>query len=338
MSTLRTVNFNPENALILKELFMKHASNMTSISKAYTIEQILEIIDECLLIGMFTTEEEIIWIINFVISAYKQLLSNLSEKLSIEDFSKSKLSTILDASSIAISVIETILMKYIQSTNDVENNIMANMKPFLEISLQQMTTISSGKLLECCSKFDTMLIAMVSRLIIFNTLFVMNLLMNLGVNLGQFIIGWINRMDHISTHYGRRLNLLAILNIMPFLGADLLQAYFGKLMEYVLPLIENFIYTKQSNANISSSSSTLTPTKPIKHESVRKDTSQNERKAELRRNDTIANIEIDVYFYEKYGQLCKTMNLTHIQMRSLLEKNGNLSIILDKIINHAQIT
>ncbi|MDR3549186.1 MAG: hypothetical protein P4M11_13155 [Candidatus Pacebacteria bacterium] len=79
--------------------------------------------------------------------------------------------------------------------------------------------------------------------------------------MAQFLNGWIAKMDYIATHYGRRLNLLAVLSILPYLDVALLQVYMKRLMPYVLPLVENYIYTKESKGAKPSSSAALTPTK-----------------------------------------------------------------------------
>ena len=82
---------------------------------------------------------------------------------------------------------------------------------------------------------------------------------NIGIPITQFISGWINKMDYIATHYGRRLNLLAILSILPYLSIVLLQMYLPKLIFYVLPLIENYIYMKEAKSERNPNATSLSP-------------------------------------------------------------------------------
>eukprot|EP01022_Parablepharisma_sp_SALTPOND_P000965 TRINITY_DN105352_c3_g1_i1.p1 TRINITY_DN105352_c3_g1~~TRINITY_DN105352_c3_g1_i1.p1 ORF type:complete len:1150 (-),score=111.95 TRINITY_DN105352_c3_g1_i1:28-3477(-) len=336
---LRTATATPEALMIFKQIFMKHAGNLQMVTKEYVLETIFEIVDESLIIDIFTTEEEVAGVVNFGTDAYKKLLNALQQKLQAGAHAADKLTNIMEANAAVVSVLETIFIKYVQPTGTVENAIMIALKPFIEFAIQQVATMTSTTDLQYSSKFNTTLIAIISRLLVYNVSVMITLMQNMGVHLGQFLSGWINKMDFIATHYGRRLNLLAILSIMPYLGAELMQAYMGKLMEYVLPLVENYIYTKEARGEKRSSSASLTPTKPVKHENSIlkvKDPIQSDRKAAMREDDVIANIELDTYFYMKYEQMCKSMNLTHSQIRSLIEKDGNLANMLDTIINYAQ--
>ncbi len=73
----------------------------------------------------------------------------------------------------------------------------------------------------------------------------------------------------------------------------------------------------------------------MKHESTvikSKDALQSDRKAALRGDDVTANIELDAYFYAKYQDMCKALNIGHEHVRALLEREGNLVTMLDGIL------
>ena len=335
---LRIAETTPDSLNSFRQIFMKHAGNIQMVLKEHVLETIFEIIDESLLVGIFTTEEEVISIVNFATNTYKRLYSVLQQKLQNGTHAADKITAIMEANAAVVSVLETIFIKYIQPTGTVENTIMLSMQPFLEFSIQQTATVVPAEYLQYSSKFNTMLIAMMSRLLVYNAPAVITLMQSMGLPLGEFLRGWVSKMDFIATHYGRRLNLLAILSILPFIGVELLQAFTGKLMGYVLPLVENYIFTKDSRSDKRSSSAALTPTKPVKHDRIapkNRDAAQSDRKAAMRGEDVTANIELDTYFYMKYEQICKMMNLVHTQIRSLIEKEGKLASMLDSIINSA---
>ena len=71
-------------------------------------------------------------------------------------------------------------------------------------------------------------------------------------------------MEYIASHYGRRINLIAIYTILPLLSADVLKQYFSKFLNTTLSLIENFLYMKQTQP---SASALISPIKgiPILH-------------------------------------------------------------------------
>eukprot|EP00826_Nyctotherus_ovalis_P026998 TRINITY_DN21049_c0_g2_i1.p2 TRINITY_DN21049_c0_g2~~TRINITY_DN21049_c0_g2_i1.p2 ORF type:complete len:149 (+),score=39.55 TRINITY_DN21049_c0_g2_i1:182-628(+) len=146
-------------------------------------------------------------------------------------------------------------------------------------------------------------------------------------------------MDYIVTHYTRRLNLLAILSTLPLLSVELLQQYMGTLMEYVVPLVESHVCSKETDGADRSSSCTLTPTKLMGKEREIPRSARwqgNERKTDLLKDDAIANVEIDLYFYMKYEQLGKATNLTHAQLRDMISKEEALTLSLDTLINRIQ--
>ena len=131
----------------------------------------------------------------------------------------------------------------------------------IELLIQQTTMIYTPDQLKYSTKFNTSLIAIISRLLVHSTPVILMLLSSLGIAMEQFLSGWINKMDFIGTHYGRRLNFLGIVSVLPYFKLELMQTYFRKLMPYVLPLIENYILTKDSSNPKPSTSAALTPTK-----------------------------------------------------------------------------
>jgi len=332
---LRRMNANEESVMIVKELFVSHASSMQNIVQTDIAEHMLNIVDEYLMINAFNTEQELFNIISFVLHCYKHQLSKIKKKLEKEEINKGKLAGRLSVGEAVMSILKTIIIKYIQPIGKLEGNAMIAIKPFMELILQQLASIPSAKIAECSAKFDTALIAVIGRLLVLDAQAVLIVLQNVGVDVRQFLMGWISRMDHISTHYARRLNLLGILSLLPLLGIELLQNYMGKLMEYVLPLVGNYIETKDTNGAKKSTSSTLTPTKHLSIDTRFMRTQRwmrNERKIDLYKDDTTANIEIDYYFYMKYEQLCKATNLTHVQIKNLMQES--LTTVLEAIINH----
>lgn len=92
---------------------------MNSITKIHILEQVFEIIDELLLMNLFTTESEVISIISLALKAYIKL-----------DFANVILQAaeitwaLVDTSGAIISVLETIFIKYIQNSGRMDTPIM----------------------------------------------------------------------------------------------------------------------------------------------------------------------------------------------------------------------
>jgi len=333
---LRAATVTEENIGLYKAMFLKHSGNLQNVTKEYILESIFEIIDELLLIGVFNTADEIISIINFATNAHKRLCNSLTQKIQTGSHAADKLCAIMEANACVISVLETIFIKYVQnSVGSLENPILGALKPVIECLLQEIIAPIKEEVLQYSNKFNTVSIALICRVLCFNAEGVISLIGTLGFTQEQFINGWLNKMNYIATHYGRRLNLLGIMGVLCCLSPDIIKKYFAQLMNFVLPLVENNILTKDSRESKRSNSSTLTPTKQNKVSIVKnKDMMQSERKQILRSEDLTANLELDNYFFIKYEQLCKALNVTHLQIRSLLENEGKLASTLDSIISY----
>ena len=309
---LRTVEINMEGGVLLKNLFIKFAGSLQTISNKQVIESVFEIIDESILIGIFVTEEEILNILTFSNNIYSRFFEMLQQKI-IEQ-KMDELVPIMETSAAIISVYETIFIKYIQS--NTTSNLTKAIKPSIELLFKQIVPIIHFKDLEFSSRFNGMLIAMISRLLIFDAQAMLGLIQSLGLTLEQVIGGWINKMDYIGNHYGRKLNVLAIITLMPSLSIGVLQSYLKKLLEYVIPLVHNCISIKTSS-----------------FERIVLKTRDALRKQKMRQEDPIANIELDKYFYEKFGQMCKTNNFTYEQIKDLLKGDKMLMQMFEEINN-----
>lgn len=322
-----------------KALFAEYAQKMESASKGDAVEVILQILEEYLMIGLFNTEQELIYIIDYVLRAYNSQVAKLQGKLLKEGMNNAKLKSTLSACEAAMAILETIVIMYVQPIGKLEGNAMIAIKPFIELILRQMASSPSAKIAECSTKFDTSLIAVICRLLVIDAQAMLHLVYSASVDLSHFLSGWTSRMDYIVTHYTRRLNLLAVLSILPLLSVELLRTYMGTLLEYVVPLVESHVCSKETDGAKRSSSCTLTPTKLMAKEREIPRSAKwqgSERKTDLLKDDTVANIEIDLYFYMKYEQLMKATNLTHAQIKELISKEEALVFSLDALISRVQ--
>ncbi|MDR3549187.1 MAG: hypothetical protein P4M11_13160 [Candidatus Pacebacteria bacterium] len=98
------------------------------VTKELVLESIFEIIDECTLIGLFSSEEEVVSIVGFATNTYKRLCSLLPQKLSSGEHAADKVSAAMDANTAVVSVLETIFIKYVQPTGTTESATMGAVK------------------------------------------------------------------------------------------------------------------------------------------------------------------------------------------------------------------
>jgi hypothetical protein len=306
---LRTVDINIDGGVLLKNLFVKFAGSLQTINNKQVMESVFEIIDESILIGIFITEDEILNILTFSTNIYSRLFEMLQQNM--VEHKMNELVKTMETSAAIISVYETIFIKFIQS--NMNPNLTKAIRPSIEFLFKQLIPIIPFKDLEFSSRFNAMLIAMISRLLIRDPHGMLELVQSLGFNLEQLIGGWVNKMDYIGNHYGRKLNVLAIMTLMPFLSIGVLQGYLKKLLEYVIPFVHNYISTK-----LSSQRAVLKTRDAL-------------RKQKMRQEDQLVNIELDAYFYNKFSQMCKTNNLTYEQIKDLLKEDENLVTMFEEI-------
>eukprot|EP00826_Nyctotherus_ovalis_P056159 TRINITY_DN7531_c0_g1_i2.p1 TRINITY_DN7531_c0_g1~~TRINITY_DN7531_c0_g1_i2.p1 ORF type:complete len:114 (+),score=22.16 TRINITY_DN7531_c0_g1_i2:110-451(+) len=111
------------------------------------------------------------------------------------------------------------------------------------------------------------------------------------------------------------------MTLMPYLSVGALQSCLKKLLEHVVPLVHNYISIKQS---------------PTPHIVKTRDALQSERKQKIRLEDPIASIELDRCFCDKFGQMCKTHNLTYEQIKDLLKEDESLLRMFEEIFAYAK--
>lgn len=185
--------------------------------------------------------------------------------------------------------------------------------------------------MQYASKYYTCLIALIARVIICDPNFLYHgFLQNINVHPTNFLNGWIHKMDFMTSHYGRKMNSLAILSLLPCLAGDIVQTYFVKLMSYAVPLIENFIYMKSSAPQKS------TNLLPFAHNKSKqnKDKSQSDRKDEIKSEDAISKIVLDVFFCQKCQEMCQSLNINYEQIRKLIESDARTLNLFDVILFH----
>ena len=97
---------------------------MQQIVKPHVLEEVYEIVQECVLMDMLTTEAELLGIVGFATHCYKRTSGAISQNEQTHELSHDKISAMLDSISTAISIFEAIFIKYVQSSCSLDNRIL----------------------------------------------------------------------------------------------------------------------------------------------------------------------------------------------------------------------
>ncbi len=97
---------------------------MQQIVKPYVLEDVYDVVQECVLMDMFTTEEEVAGIVGFATHRYKRTSDTLQQNEQTHALSNDKANAMIDANAGAICILETIIIKYVQPSPTPDNRIL----------------------------------------------------------------------------------------------------------------------------------------------------------------------------------------------------------------------
>lgn len=154
----------------------------------------------------------------------------------------------MERKELIIKVLIVIFMKYLESSDAQDNSELFEIfeKGFM-IAVEEIATENFDPGMQHLSSYLTQLLVLFDRGIILSEEFRRNIFECQDQEKTiQFIEKWFDKMSYLMLNFARRINQIAIINVLPLLNKESLSIVFPKMAPLVFSAIESDIYIKQT--------------------------------------------------------------------------------------------
>jgi hypothetical protein len=199
---------------------------------------------------------------------------------------------------------------------EVLNFALVALKDFLTSICGYFCDFKVHKNLPSSSVFYTVAVTFINRAITVNREnFIHSVIEPLcaskGISFGHFVEAWFNKMEMIVSQESRRINLVAIYNLLPYYNAELLQKWFGEIGRLTFTILESHLHIKL----LSHDTRYCSPSKVSHYQVISTKVKINmmekvsQRMESLKREDSLLDLDIIDLFWTSLHQTQKALNI-----------------------------
>jgi len=209
----------------MKALFAKYFQAIIAQNQPYELAMGLNIIEEYLLAGLIGSDDYA-GIIKMIEDLYKNTLVD------------SPTEEVFEVKAAILGMVSTIFLIFLENKATQDLSLFHNL---LFLLLQDMFKAHTGPSCRAYRIFRTMVLTIVNRFIILDLESILNILQSNNVNFYDFINLWVSGMNSLSSKPAMRLNVLAIIQIVPHMNdKEAFLTHFSMFLKHTLAEVEDF--------------------------------------------------------------------------------------------------
>jgi hypothetical protein len=189
----------------------------------------------------------------------------------------------------------------------------------------------ASKTIPSSSIYFTQLLSYLNRLIVVSReFFTQQVLPQLsqtrGYSTTHFVEAWFSKMDFLVSQEARRINLLAIYNLLPYFSAELVQRTFQQVGQLTFSQLDSYIYLKLTNSESRLYSPSKVSFNPqVMNAKIRVNQMEkvSHRLEELKKDDQLQLIDIIEHFWQRMREVKIALNLETLEpLQQFLADDG----------------